>query len=94
MFLALIVLAAQLGAQAHAYSHLAAAPDTPQHHVRALPCVECSSFAPLLTVAGGLSHLLIVAVADPAKVHARLAAAVHHAAISPAHRSRAPPTLS
>ena len=64
--LALIVLVAQLGAQAHAYSHLNSAPDSAQHHTRPAPCVECSSFATLLTLAGGMSYPVMLAVADPA----------------------------
>lgn len=92
--LALIVLVAQLGAQAHAYSHLNSAPDSAQHHTRPAPCVECSSFAPLLTLAGGMSYPVMLAVADPATVYSRLAVAVHHAAVFRAYRSRAPPIRS
>ena len=42
-----IVVVAQLGAQTHAYTHLASAPDSTQHRAHAVPCSECSTFAPL-----------------------------------------------
>ena len=92
--MALVLLCAQLGAQAHAYSHLASAADGTQHHFRTLPCLECNSFAPLLTLAGGLAPPPALAVADHATVSAPTAIASLPAAICRAYRSRAPPVLS
>jgi len=92
--LALIVLIAQLGAQAHAYSHLVPIPDTAAHHLHPAPCVQCSSFAPLLTLAGGFGNLAALAIADPATVYARPVVAARRAAFCRAYRSRAPPIRS
>jgi len=92
--LALIVLVAQLGAQAHAYSHLVPPPDTAAHHLHPAPCLECSSFAPLLTLAGGFGNPAVLALADPATVYARPVLAGPRAAPCSAYRSRAPPLRS
>ena len=92
--LALIVLIAQLGAQAHAYTHLATAPDSTQHHAHPAPCVECSTFAPLLTAVSSVSYAAVAAVVDQSSVCSHQTVAVHHAAICRAYRSRAPPTQS
>lgn len=53
----LALLSAQLGAQAHAYSHLSHAADpasTSSAHGGA--CLDCLSFAPLLASAAGSGH--------------------------------------
>jgi hypothetical protein len=92
--LALIVLAAQLGAQAHAYSHLVPVPDAAAHHLHPAPCLQCSSLAPLLTLAGGFGYPLVLAVADPATVGAHPEIAALRAALCRAYRSRAPPIRS
>ena len=92
--LALIVLVAQLGAQAHAYSHLVPPPDAAAHHLHPAPCLQCSSFAPLLTLAGGFGNPAVLAIADPATVYARPVVAVRRAAPCRAYRSRAPPIRS
>jgi hypothetical protein len=92
--LALIVLIAQLGAQAHAYTHLAAAPDRTQHHAHPAPCVECSTFAPLLTAVSSVSYAVVPSLLDQSKICSRLTVAVHRAAICSAYRSRAPPIQS
>ena len=92
--LALIVLVAQLGAQAHAYSHLIPAPDATAHHLHPAPCVQCSSFAPLLTLAGGYGNPAVLAITDPATVYARPVLAAARAARCRAYRSRAPPIRS
>ena len=92
--LALIVLVAQLGAQAHAYSHLATAPDNTQHHSHAVPCAECSTFAPLLAAVSNASYAVPPPVLDHEGVSALLTIAVSHAAICRAYRSRAPPAQS
>lgn len=91
--MALVLLCAQLGAQAHAYSHLASA-DGKQHHFRTLPCLECNSFAPLLTLAGGLAAPPALAVANPPTVDVPPAIANQPAQVCRAYRSRAPPHLS
>ena len=88
------MLVAQLGAQAHAYSHLIPAPDAAAHHLHPPPCVECSSFAPLLTLAGGSGTPFVLALNDPATVYARPAPAARRAALCKAYRSRAPPIRS
>jgi len=90
---ALILVIAQLGAQAHAYSHLTVSRDAngELQRIHALACSECVAFAPLLAAAGGsavaLLHLPALAsavVADHAQVSSRAAALS-------AYRSRAPP---
>ncbi|MGH8308218.1 MAG: hypothetical protein ACRETX_00320 [Steroidobacteraceae bacterium] len=61
VLLALALLVAQSAAQAHAHSHrftdLAGAPSTQL-------CGECLCFAPLLTVAGGSHHVLLIPRGD------------------------------
>ena len=91
MALALIVLFAQLGAQTHAYTHLASSPATTQHRVHTLPCAECSTFAPLLTTVSSTSYAAVTEVTDRSGVFPHLTIAVHRAAICRAYRSRAPP---
>jgi hypothetical protein len=92
--LALIVLVAQLGAQAHAYSHLIPAPDTAAHHLHPAPCLQCSSFAPLQTLSGGFGNPSVLAIADQATVYTRPVVAARLAAPCRAYRSRAPPIRS
>lgn len=94
LILALIVLAAQFGAQAHAYTHLAKSPDTLQRGVHPVPCVECTAFAPLLTAVSGCSYPAIARVVEPPAIAATLATGTHHAALCTAYRSRAPPAQS
>jgi hypothetical protein len=87
--LSLVLLIAQLGMEAHAYSHLK--PD--QHGVPSTLqiCGQCVSFAPLLGIVGGPQHVRFVhpperdyiLPADTASVASRLTC--------PAFRSRAPP---
>ena len=92
--LTLIVLVAQLGAQAHAYSHLFPVPDAAAHHLHPAPCVQCSSFAPLQTLAGGFGNPAELALTDPATVYARPVFAARRSAACRAYRSRAPPIRS
>ena len=89
--LSLALLIGQMGAAAHAYSHVA---DDPQ----GLPettqgCRTCHSFAPLLSAVGGSPSVLLVAPCatdDFVPVNAaQVPASPHH----PAFRSRAPPVL-
>jgi hypothetical protein len=90
--LAFVVLLAQFGAQAHAYSHLASAPDNAQHHAHAVPCAECSTFAPLLAAVSNSSYAVPPPALNHEGVSALLTVAVTHAAVCQAYRSRAPPT--
>jgi hypothetical protein len=55
--LSLALLVAQLGAEAHAYSHL-----TDQHSMpgTVVGCGNCLSFAPLLSAASGAPHLFVI----------------------------------
>lgn len=91
LVLALIVLVAQFGAQAHAYTHLAKSPDTLQRGAHPATCIECSAFAPLLTAVSGVSYPTIAAAPPPPAIAARLAAGIRPAAPCTAYRSRAPP---
>jgi hypothetical protein len=91
LLLALIVLVAQFGAQAHAYTHLAKSPDTMQRGAHPAPCVECSAFAPLLAAVSGVSYPAITAVVEPPAIAATLAAGIRRAAPCTAYHSRAPP---
>ncbi|MDE2219025.1 MAG: hypothetical protein KGL25_14645 [Gammaproteobacteria bacterium] len=90
-FLALIMLVAQFGAQAHAYTHLAKQPDTVERRGHPAPCVECSAFAPLLAAVSGDSYPTIAAVVEPPAIAATLAAGIRAVAACTAYRSRAPP---
>ena len=92
--LALIILVAQLGAQAHAYTHLAGRPDSIQRHSLPAPCAECSAFAPLLAAVSNVSYPLVLAVVNPARVCSPWATGFRHAAACTAYRSRAPPLQS
>ena len=94
LILALIVLVAQLGAQAHAYTHLGKNTDPAQTSAHRAPCVECSAFAPLLAAVSGDSYPTVAAVVEPPAIAATLAAGIHRAALCTAYRSRAPPAPS
>jgi hypothetical protein len=94
MVLAIFVLVAQLGAQAHAYTHLAKAPDPLQRSAHPAPCVECSAFAPLLTAVTSVAFPVVAPVVEPPAITASLAAGIRRAAACAAYRSRAPPAPS
>ena len=94
LILALIVLVAQLGAQAHAYTHLGKNTDPAQTSAHRTPCVECSAFAPLLAAVSGVAYPAIAVVVEPPAIAATLAAGFHRAAACTAYRSRAPPAQS
>jgi len=94
LLVALIVLVAQLGAQAHAYTHLATGTNPTQNSAHRAPCVECSAFAPLLAAVSGVSYPTIAAVVEPPAIAATLAAGIHRTASCTAYRSRAPPAQS
>ncbi len=94
LILAIFVLVAQLGAQAHAYSHLAKSPDPVQRSAYQTPCVECSAFAPLLAAVSGAAFPAVVPAVEPPAITAILAAGIPQAAPCTAYRSRAPPAAS
>jgi len=90
---ALILVIAQLGAQAHAYSHLTVSRDAngePQR-IHALACSECVAFAPLLATAGGSAVPLLHLPAGASTLIAIDARLQALAATRTAYRSRAPP---
>ena len=89
--LSLALLIGQMGAAAHAYSHVA---DDPQ----GLPettqgCRSCHSFAPLLSAIGGDPSVLLVAPRATDDFFPVSAAQVPASPHHPAFRSRAPPEL-
>ena len=90
--LSLALLLAQLGMQAHAYSHLKSDPDGVPGTTTQL-CGQCASSAPLLSMASGSLCIRVpyepqtIGVA-PASVDTALLPLPH-----PAFRSRAPPHL-
>jgi hypothetical protein len=93
LMMAMALLIAQFGAQAHAYSHLradSAATDQLDSHGKL--CSDCLAFAPLLATAGSPSHLFAMApqgvVAAPGVAVASLITRFP----TPAFRSRAPPS--
>jgi hypothetical protein len=90
---ALILVIAQLGAQAHAYSHLTVSRDAngePQR-IHALTCSECVAFAPLLATAGGSAVPLLHSPARESSVVAFEPQLQPRASTHTAYRSRAPP---
>jgi hypothetical protein len=93
LFMALALLVAQLGAQAHAYSHIRAdSHATDQLYDHGSVCADCVAFAPLLAAAGGAGLLPFLA---PQGVLAAPGAAIPTLSArtpTPAFRSRAPPS--
>jgi len=89
--LSLALLVGQMGAMAHAYSHVAddsqGLPETTQG------CRTCHSAAPLLSAIGGSQSLLLVAPSAAAVFVTASAALVPVGPQHPAFRSRAPPIL-
>jgi hypothetical protein len=90
--LSLVLLIAQLGMQAHAYSHLKSDPDGLPGTTTQL-CGQCASSAPLLTMASGslcirVPHLAQAQSTAPASIDSSV-----HRLPHPAFRSRAPPQL-
>ena len=92
LMLAVSLLCAQWTAQAHAYSHLSSRPIAALPlELKAQPCSDCLSFAPLLATAPGSSLPALSvspgSVAAPAGVYASLISRGFPAGF----RSRAPP---
>jgi hypothetical protein len=90
--LSLVLLFAQLGMQAHAYSHLKSDPDGLPGTTTQL-CGQCASSAPLLSMASGslcirVSHQPQAEGTAPASIDSTV-----HRLPHPAFRSRAPPHL-
>jgi hypothetical protein len=90
--LSLVLLIAQLGMQAHAYSHLKSDPDGLPGSTTQV-CGQCASSAPLLTMASGslcirVPHLAQAEGIAPASIDSPV-----HRLPHPAFRSRAPPHL-
>ena len=90
--LSLVLLIAQLGMQAHAYSHLKADPDGVPGTTTQL-CGQCASSAPLLTMASGslclrVPHVPQAVGSAPASIDSTV-----HRLPHPAFRARAPPHL-
>jgi hypothetical protein len=90
--LSLLLLLAQLGMQAHAYSHLKSDPDGLPGTTTQL-CGQCASSAPLLSMASGSLCIRV-----PYQPHAKGIAPTSidstvHRLPHPAFRSRAPPHL-
>jgi hypothetical protein len=90
--LSLVLLLAQLGMQAHAYSHLKSDADSLPGTTTQL-CGQCASSAPLLSMAS--SSLCIRVPYQPQRVGIA-PASIDHSLLPlphPAFRSRAPPHL-
>jgi hypothetical protein len=90
--LSLVLLIAQLGMQAHAYSHLKSDPDRLPGTTTQL-CGQCASSAPLLSMASGslcirVPYQSFAEGVAPASIGAGIRRLPH-----PAFRSRAPPHI-
>jgi hypothetical protein len=89
--LALLVMA-QLGAQAHAYSHVHdLAPSHPKH-AHSKPCSECASFSALLTGHAGTASPAIAPPALPPSYEADGLTAAPESRLILGFHSRGPPT--
>jgi hypothetical protein len=89
--LSLALLFGQLGAEAHAYSHLSDKPDGLPGSTQS--CRACLSFAPLTNAVGGSPCAFTI---QPQAVESFVAIDAIRIPDSPLHRayrSRAPPTL-
>jgi hypothetical protein len=93
LMVAMALLIAQFGAQAHVYSHLHVGSSTSEQldsHGRL--CSECLSFAPLLSAAGTPSHLFAIAPQGVMAAPSVAVASLITRSPTPAFRSRAPPS--
>jgi hypothetical protein len=90
--LSLVLLIAQLGMQAHAYSHLKSDPDGLPGSTTQL-CGQCASSAPLLTMASGSLCIRVPHVAQAPGIAPASIDSLVHRLPHPAFRSRAPPHL-
>lgn len=93
LMVAMALLIAQFGAQAHVYSHVHVGSGTTEQldsHGRL--CSECLSFAPLLSAAGSQSHLFAIAPQGVMAAPSDAVASLISRYPTPAFRSRAPPS--
>jgi len=93
LMMAMALLMAQFGAQAHAYSHLHfGSSTTEQLDAHGKLCSQCLSFAPLLSAAGTPSHLFAIAPQGVIAAPSVAVASLICLSPTPAFRSRAPPS--
>lgn len=85
--LAFIVLIAQLGAQAHAYTHQSPA----GNGTHPVGCADCNAHAPLLVSLSGSPSLTLPATVCLVVFLPRVALTFRDTACAAAYRSRAPP---
>lgn len=93
--MAMALLIAQFGAQAHAYSHLhsGSGTSTEQLDSHGRQCCECLSFAPLLSAAGSPTHLFAIAPQGVNAAPSEGAASLIARLATASFRSRAPPSI-
>jgi hypothetical protein len=89
--LSLALLIAQLGIQAHAYSHLK--PDSDGLPGSTQLCGQCLSSAPLTSMAGGTHCIRVPHQTETIGIAPAGSSSVLHRLPYPAFRSRAPPRL-
>jgi hypothetical protein len=89
--LALAVLGAQFGAEAHAISHLAKDPDSVPNSTQY--CAKCLSFAPVTSAAGGMPHAILIVQPESEPALAAPTASLPTLLPRPSYQSRAPPQL-
>ncbi len=89
--LALALLVAQFGAEAHAYSHLAKDPLGAPNSLQS--CTKCLSFAPVTMAVGGTPYLVLTerCIAEPALPAVTISILGRFP--FPAFQPRAPPQL-
>jgi hypothetical protein len=91
---AIALLIAQFGAQAHAYTHLRLGADTTdQLDTHGKLCTDCLAFAPLLGKAGSHSLPVIFAPQGVEIAPASAVVSLTERVLTPAFRSRAPPSI-
>lgn len=91
---AIALLIAQFGAQAHAYTHLRLGADTTdQLDSHGKLCTDCLAFAPLQTKAGAHSLPVVFAPQGVEIAPASAVASLTERVLTPAFRSRAPPSI-
>lgn len=89
--LALALFVAQLGAEAHAYSHLVTDPlGVPS---TAQTCGKCLSFAPLTMAVGGTPYLVLMDRCEAKRVVPIAISSIPSRSPYSAYRPRAPPHL-
>jgi hypothetical protein len=90
---AMALLMAQFGAQAHVYTHLLRdSGATEQLDSHGKLCSQCLSFAPLLSTAGGPSHLFAIAPQGVMAAASDIVASLIAHSPTLSFRSRAPPS--